>query len=76
MRAADRFARSAKQYTCAVAVWNGQARADGKDVWGLIALCVLPGVEVVLEVDGPDAASALDPLADILGSLGGEDYAI
>ena len=39
-------------------------------------LCVLPGVEVTLEVDGPDAADALDPLADLLAAPGGEDYTI
>jgi phosphotransferase system HPr (HPr) family protein len=75
-RAADRFSRAAKQYTCAVFVYNAERRANGKDIWDLIGLLVFPGMEVILEVDGADAASALDPLATILGAPGGEDYTI
>ena len=75
-RLADRFIRTASQYTCTVTVWNGEARADGKNLWDLIMLVVLPDAEVVLEVDGPDAPRAVDPLAEVLGSPGGEDYTI
>lgn len=75
-RVADRFSRTANQFTCTVTVWNGEARADGKNIWDLIMLVVLPDSEVILEVDGPDAAQAVDPLAAVLGSPGGEDYTI
>lgn len=75
-RAADRFSRAAKQYTCAVTVFNGNLRADGKSLPDLLMLLVFPGMEVILEVDGTDAASALDPLAAILGAPSGEDYTI
>jgi phosphocarrier protein HPr len=54
-RVADRFSRTASRYSCTVTVWNGEARADGKSLWDLILLVALPGAEVVLEVDGPDA---------------------
>lgn len=75
-RVADRFSRTAGQYVCSVCVHNGDARADGKSLWDLILLVVMPGAEVVLEVDGPDAAAAVQALADILASPGGEDYTI
>jgi phosphotransferase system HPr (HPr) family protein len=75
-RVADRFSRAARQYAAAVAVFHGDARADGKSVWDLMMLVVLPDAEVVVEVDGPDAPAALDALADILASPGGEDYTI
>jgi len=75
-RAADRFSRAAKQYHCAVTVLNGDRRADGKSLPDLIMLLVFPGMEVILEVDGTDAAIALDPLAEILGAANSEDYAI
>jgi len=75
-RAADRFARAAKQYASAVRVYNGELRADGKSLTDLILLVVFPDTEVVLEVEGPDAAAAIDSLADILGAPSGEDYAI
>ncbi len=75
-RLADRFIRTASQYTCTVTVWNGEARADGKNLWDLIMLVVLPDTEVVLEVDGPDAPRAVEPLAAVLASPAGEDYTI
>lgn len=75
-RVADRFSRAARLYAAAVAVFHGDARADGKSVWDLMMLVVLPDAEVVVEVDGPDAAAALDALAAILASPGGEDYTI
>jgi phosphotransferase system HPr (HPr) family protein len=76
MRIADRFAKVAKQYTCAVTVWHGEQKADGADLWALITLLAVFDSEVILEVDGPDAARAVDPLAEILASPGGEDYTI
>lgn len=75
-RAADRFCRAARQYDSAVVVLNGDRRADGKNIWDLIGLLVFPGMDVVLEVEGADAAAAIDPLAAILGAAGGEDYTI
>jgi phosphotransferase system HPr (HPr) family protein len=75
-RVADRFSRTAKGFASAVTVWNGETRADGKSPTDLLLLVALPGSEVVLEVDGPDADDAVEPLADILASPGGEDYAI
>jgi phosphotransferase system HPr (HPr) family protein len=75
-RLADRFIRTAGRYSCTVTVWNGDARADGKNLWDLIMLVVLPDAEVVLEVDGPDAPAAVEPLCEVLGSPAGEDYTI
>jgi phosphotransferase system HPr (HPr) family protein len=75
-RAADRFCRAAKQYASAILVHNADRKADGKNIWDLIGLLVFPGMEVVLEVDGPDAAAAIESLAAILGAPGGEDYTI
>lgn len=75
-RAADRFCRAAKQYDSTVVVRNGDRHADGKSIWDLIGLLVFPGMEVVLEVEGTDAATAIEPLAAILGAPGGEDYTI
>jgi phosphotransferase system HPr (HPr) family protein len=70
MRPATLFALAARKYRAAVTVWNGDKRADGKSSLDLILLVALPGAELVLEVDGDDAAEALGPLADLLGSPG------
>jgi phosphocarrier protein HPr len=75
-RAADRFCRAAKQYASRVVVINGERRADGKNIWDLIGLLVYPGMEVILEVEGTDAAAAIEQLAGVLGAPGGEDYSI
>ena len=70
MRPATAFAQAARGYRSAVTVWNGDERADGKSALDLILLAALPGAELVLEVDGDDAADAIGPLADLLGSPG------
>jgi phosphocarrier protein HPr len=75
-RVADRFMRTASRYDCTVTVYNGDIRADGKSIWDLLGLVVLPGMEVVIELSGADAIAAIDLLAEILASPGGEDYAI
>ena len=75
-RIIDLFTKTAKKYTSAVTLGYGEMRADGKSVWDLIMLVVLPDSEVVLEVDGPDAPIAVEPLTEILASPGGEDYTI
>ena len=75
-RVADRFSRTARQYRCEVTVWNGENRADGKSLIDLILLVVMPDAEVLLELDGDDAAAALDPLTEILAAADGEDYTI
>jgi phosphotransferase system HPr (HPr) family protein len=75
-RIIDFFTKKAKQFQSAVTVWNGEVRADGKSVFDLILLVVLPETEVVLEVEGPDATAAFDSLAKVLAAEGGEDYTI
>jgi phosphotransferase system HPr (HPr) family protein len=70
MRPATLFAQAARGFRSAVTVWNGDRRADGKSSLDLILLVALPGAELVLEVDGDDAADAIGPLADLLGSPG------
>lgn len=75
-RAADRFSRAARRFPCRVTVHNGELAADGKNIWDLLGLVVLPDQEVILETEGPDAYRALEELAAILGAPNGEDYII
>ena len=70
------FTNAAKGFTSTVTVWNGDLRADGRNFIDLMLLVVFPGSEVVLEVDGPDAAIAMETLAAILAAPSGEDYSI
>lgn len=75
-RIIDLFTKTAKQFASSVTVWNGDLRADGKSVFDLILLVVLPETDVILEVEGPDASEAIEPLTKVLASAGGEDYII
>jgi phosphotransferase system HPr (HPr) family protein len=75
-RIIDLFTKTAKGFVSVVTLWNGELRANGKDVWDLITLVVLPDSDVVLEVDGPDAATAVERLTEILAAPGGEDYTV
>ena len=75
-RVADRFARSALGYDAKITVRNGDLTADGKSLWDLMMLLAFEGTDVVLEVEGPQAAAAFETLSDILAARGGEDYAI
>ena len=70
------FTKAARTFASNVTVWNGELRADGKSMFDLIMLVVLPESEVVLEVEGPDATIAIETLASILAAANGEDYTI
>ena len=72
MRPATVFAQAARGFRSAVTVLNGDKRADGKSSLDLILLVAEPGVELVLEVDGEDAADALAKLAALLADRGEE----
>lgn len=70
MRPATLFAQAARGYRSAVVVANGEKTADGKSALDLLLLIAEPGAELTLEVDGDDAAEALEALAGLLGSPG------
>lgn len=70
MRPATAFALAARGYSSSITVWNGDRRADGKSSLDLILLVALPGAELILEIDGDDAGTAVEPLYEILASSG------
>jgi phosphotransferase system HPr (HPr) family protein len=72
-RPATAFALTAKTFASRVTVYHGDTRADGKNLIDLILLVALPESEVVLEVDGPDAADAVEPLVSILAAAGDDE---
>ena len=72
MRPATAFAQAARAFRAAVTVWNGEKRADGKSSLDLLLLTAEPGVELVREADGDDAADAVARLGDLLASPGEE----
>jgi phosphocarrier protein HPr len=73
MRPATVFAKAARDYQSCVTVWCGDKRADGKSSLDLILLIAMPGAELILEVDGDDAPTALERLAELLAHPGEPD---
>lgn len=68
LRTMSVFARIAKPLKSTVTVHNGPIRADGKSMLELMTLMAPQGVELTVEVDGEDAAEALDPLCEVIAA--------
>jgi phosphocarrier protein HPr len=68
IRPAAALAEAAKRFQAQVALLAGERRVDGRRVLDVITLAAEPGMEIILEVDGPDAEEAIEVLAEILAS--------
>jgi phosphotransferase system HPr (HPr) family protein len=68
MRPSAAFAELAGHFESTVTVSVDGRSANGKSIWDLMALAAMPGSEMVLEADGPDAAQALEALSALLST--------
>jgi len=66
MRPATEFARTARKFHCTVTVSFDGQEADGTSPTELLMLIALPGSELHLAIDGPDAPEAIEALSAIL----------
>jgi len=73
MRPAMAFARIANRVRSAVTIRNQQRTANGRSMVQLMTLAALPGTELVVEVDGDDAAAALPVLVAALEAPSADD---
>ncbi|MDX1459821.1 MAG: HPr family phosphocarrier protein [Xanthomonadales bacterium] len=71
-RPATRFVEQAQRFNCDVWLSHADRRADGKSIMGLLTLAAVPGMEVQLETQGPDAEEALRSLGDLIDDGFGE----
>ena len=69
MRPAARFAKLARDFKSAVTVRRDDRSVNGKSQIDMLLLAAEPGAQLVLEVSGEDAATALDELGNILESV-------
>lgn len=69
LRPIQAFVEVANQYQCEVSVSKDAQRANGKSVLNLLELVALQGTKLELEVTGPDATQAIDPLAEALARV-------
>ncbi len=73
MRPAMAFARLAQTFSSSVTVWMGDRSVNGKSLIDLMLLAAEPGVELVVDVHGSDAASALPALMAVLAAPTAEE---
>jgi phosphocarrier protein HPr len=73
LRPIQAFVALANQYQCEVSVSKGSQRINGKSPILLMGLEATPGTELMLEVTGPDAGQAIEPLAEALARVFPDD---
>lgn len=61
----SRVAQTAQKFTASIFLLRGPVRADAKSVLDLMTLAAGPGAELSLEVEGADAASAVEALVHL-----------
>jgi phosphotransferase system HPr (HPr) family protein len=72
MRPAAAFAKAARGFQSTVTLRHNDRSVNGKSQLDLMLLAAEPGVQLVLEVAGEDAAAALPALADVIEAVSAE----
>ena len=72
-RAAAKFVHLATRYTARVKVARDEREIDGKSIMGILLLAAARGMTLTISADGPDEASAVDSLIDLVESGFGEE---
>ena len=73
-RAAARFVKCASQFQADVTVRKDELSADGKSILGLMVLSASLGTTVSIEASGPEAASAVAALGQLVDAGFGEEH--
>jgi phosphocarrier protein HPr len=72
-RAAARFVSVAARFESQIRVSRGRRTVDGKSIMGILLLAAAHGSPIAIAAEGPDAAAAVDALAELVESGFGED---
>ena len=64
-RPADLIVKAANRFQSKVEIVKGHERVDAKSILAIFTLAALPGTELVIEADGPDAADAVAALCEL-----------
>ena len=72
-RAAMKFVQTAERYNAAVTVTRGGEKVDGTSILDLLMLAAGQGVTITISAEGPQAADAIEALAQLAASRFGED---
>jgi len=73
MRPATLFAQTAGRFQSTVVILCDDKRINGKSPLELMFLAAERGTELTLEVSGPDAEAAIEPLVKILAAPSADD---
>ena len=72
-RASAKFVKCAEQFDADVRVSRDGQTVPATSIMGLMMLAAHPGANILVEAEGPDAAAALDALAQLVAEKFGED---
>jgi phosphocarrier protein HPr len=64
-RPADLIVKAANRFASSVESVKGHEREDAKSMLAIFTLAALPGTELVIEAEGPDAAEAVAALCEL-----------
>jgi phosphocarrier protein len=67
-RASAKFVKLAADFNAEVTVSRDGQTVDARSIMGLMMLGAGPGSVLELKAEGPEAAAALDALADLVGA--------
>ena len=71
-RAAARFVHLATRFESQIRVGRNGRMMDGKSIMGILLLAAARGTAITISADGPDEASAVDALEQLVQSGFGE----
>ena len=71
-RAAARFVQTAARFDANIRIARGDRSVDGKSLMGVLLLAAARGTALRIDADGPDAAGAVDALAELVSAGFGE----
>ena len=63
------LAYAAKKYSSDIILWKGDERADMKNMFGLIGLCVKQNTSIRIEINGLDEEEATEKIAELIADL-------
>lgn len=72
-RAAAKLVQLANQFRCSVFVSTERMSANAKSILGVLTLAAAKDTPVVVEVDGPDEAEALEQIEALICGKFGEE---
>jgi phosphocarrier protein HPr len=73
-RASAKFVKAAAQFDAEVKVSRDGQTVDAQSIMGLMMLGAGPGSEIEIVAEGPEAAAAVDSLAQLVADRFDEDH--